>query len=57
MKILDALLSEARGRGRRYAVLDAQVHALTFYARRGFVPEGATFDDCGIPHQKMRVEL
>ena len=57
MRILDVLLEEARRRGCRYAVLDSQTHALAFYARRGFKPEGAVFDDCGIPHQRMRVEL
>lgn len=57
MRILDALLGEARRRGSRQVLLDSQTHAVAFYARRGFRPEGAVFDDCGIPHRRMRVEL
>jgi predicted GNAT family N-acyltransferase len=38
-------------------VLDAQTHAVRFYERRGFTPEGPPFLDCGIPHQAMRRRL
>jgi len=57
MAILDALLLQARRRGYRTATLDAQIPALGFYARRGFRPEGRTFLDAGIEHQRMSVDL
>lgn len=35
--------------------LNAQVSALPFYQRAGFVPVGAVFDDAGIPHRRMEL--
>jgi ElaA protein len=35
-------------------VLDAQTHAQEFYARFGFVAEGAPFDEDGVEHITMR---
>lgn len=35
-------------------VLDAQTYVRGFYARYGFVPEGAEYLEDGIPHIKMR---
>lgn len=56
-----ALLRELVARARALAwpdvALDAQIHALDFYAREGFVAEGDVFDDAGIPHQLMRLTL
>jgi len=52
--VLDALINEGRRRGVGSLVLDAQTHAVPFYERRGFAPEGPPFFDCGIPHQAMR---
>lgn len=37
--------------------LGAQVHALGFYERLGFVALGAVFDDAGIPHREMVFDL
>jgi predicted GNAT family N-acyltransferase len=34
-------------------VLDAQLQAMKFYERLGYVPEGPVFDDAGIPHRLM----
>ena len=61
-----AVLKHARGRGHGAAlirhfigqangpvVLDAQVDALGFYERLGFVARGPVFDDAGIPHRRM----
>lgn len=42
-------LSEAR--------LDAQVDAIEFYRRLGFVEEGEVFMDAGIAHKRMRAAL
>lgn len=56
-QVLDALVGEAQRRGLSEAVLHAQVHAEAFYTRRGFVPEGAVFDEAGIAHRLMRRAL
>lgn len=34
-------------------VLHAQLHSAEFYKSLGFVAEGSTFDEAGIPHVKM----
>ena len=34
-------------------MLDAQLQALNFYAKLGYVAEGPVFDDAGIPHRRM----
>ncbi len=55
--IIERLLAIAAEEGRRSLVLSAQVHALDFYARFGFVAEGPVYDEVDIPHRKMRREL
>jgi predicted GNAT family N-acyltransferase len=52
--LLQALMDAARARGDRVVMLNAQTHALPFYARFGFIAEGEEFDDAGIPHRAMR---
>lgn len=52
-----AALEAARERGQRELFLHAQTHALGFYARFGFAPEGDEFSDAGIPHRRMRLVL
>jgi predicted GNAT family N-acyltransferase len=37
--------------------LHAQQSAVPFYAKLQFKPEGAIFDEVGIPHQRMRLFL
>ena len=39
------------------ATLGAQISAQRLYAALGFRPEGAIFDDVGIPHQEMVLDL
>ncbi|MGH8264073.1 MAG: GNAT family N-acetyltransferase [Steroidobacteraceae bacterium] len=56
-RILRWLIEEAARRGLKAVYLHAQTHALPFYQRFGFVAEGAVFDEVGIPHQLMRLEL
>lgn len=56
-QILEALVAEARRRGLTEALLNAQLHALPFYERHGFVAYGPVFDDAGIPHRAMRRRL
>lgn len=55
--LLRELVARARALGWPDVALDAQVQALDFYAREGFVAEGDVFDDAGIPHQLMRLAL
>jgi predicted GNAT family N-acyltransferase len=55
--ILEALIAEARRRGDAEVALSAQTHALAFYRRFGFKPEGEIYEEAGIPHQAMRRTL
>ena len=47
------LIARAQADGVGPVVLDAQVDALGFYERLGFVAQGGVFDDAGIPHRRM----
>jgi predicted GNAT family N-acyltransferase len=51
--LLRALLVEAASRGDTIVRLNAQVQAMGFYERFGFVAHGPLFDDAGIPHRGM----
>jgi predicted GNAT family N-acyltransferase len=55
--LLQALIEEARHRQWSELSLHAQVHALDFYSRAGFVPSGPRFDEAGIEHQSMTCSL
>ncbi len=55
--LLQALIDEARRRGMARVVLNAQTHALGFYARFGFVPEGEEYEEAGLPHRTMSRSL
>ena len=57
LKLMQAVLDEARRRGFQESVLDSQTYAIPFYARLGFVAEGEEFDDAGIAHFLMRQKL
>jgi YbgC/YbaW family acyl-CoA thioester hydrolase len=52
-QVLQALVQAAAEKGCQRLTLHAQCAAMAFYARAGFVPEGAMFDEVGIPHQTM----
>lgn len=55
--LLTRLIDVARKAGLRRVVLNAQTHALPFYARHGFVAHGPEFIEAGIPHREMLREL
>lgn len=55
--LLAAVVAQARADGLREVYLHAQLHALEFYARQGFIAEGPEFIDAGIPHRTMRLVL
>lgn len=51
--VLDALMEAARRQRFREAVLHAQVSAVPFYLRAGFVERGPAFEEAGITHVEM----
>ena len=55
--LLRELVSRARTQGWSEVALDAQVSAIGFYERAGFVAYGATFEDAGLQHRSMRLAL
>ena len=55
--VLEALVAEAMRTGLAEVALNAQVHALAFYRRHGFVAYGDEFMEAGIPHRAMRRTL
>ena len=55
--IIERLVAAARKRGDAQVVLSAQIHALEFYRRHGFVEEGGVYEEAGIAHQAMRRKI
>jgi len=56
-KILLALLDIAQQQNISKVFLHAQVTAILFYERHGFVCDSEQFMDAGIPHKSMIKEL
>ena len=55
--LLECVVEAARKRGVGTAFLNAQITAVEFYARAGFIAEGEMFLDAGIPHLRMTRRL
>ena len=55
--LMQAAIEAARHAGHAQVALSAQVHALAFYERLGFVAHGDEFIDAGIPHREMTLSL
>lgn len=55
--MLQMLLDQARAMGYAEVELHAQTHAIAFYEKHGFTVCGDEFDECGIAHRTMRLEL
>lgn len=55
--LLERLIALAGERGDAKVMLNAQTHAMPFYARYGFAPVGDPFDEAGIRHQAMEATL
>ena len=55
--LLQAALQAALEQGFTRVALSAQVHALPFYERAGFVAHGPEYIDAGIPHRDMALAL
>ena len=56
-QLMEAAIKAAREAGHPHAALSAQLHALAFYERLGFVAHGDVFMDAGIPHREMTLFL
>jgi predicted GNAT family N-acyltransferase len=52
-----ALIARARERGMRRLMLHAQTHAAGFYRGLGFTEQGPVFEEAGIAHVCMVMEL
>lgn len=57
LAIVQRLIEIARELDYEEVALHAQMHAVPFYQRAGFLAEGEPFDECGAPHQLMRLRL
>jgi predicted GNAT family N-acyltransferase len=57
MSLLRELIARARSQGWPDVALDAQVSAIGFYEREGFVAYGEEFEDAGLAHRAMRLTL
>jgi predicted GNAT family N-acyltransferase len=55
--MLRVLLEMARDRHFSQVRIHAQLHALAFYERAGFVAHGEEFEECGIPHRHMDIAI
>jgi predicted GNAT family N-acyltransferase len=55
--LLMALMQEADHRALKRLFLHAQIHAVPFYQRLGFVPVGEVYQEAGIPHRNMVFEM
>jgi predicted GNAT family N-acyltransferase len=56
-KLLSILIQTAKEKGAQECILHAQTHAIAFYAKSDFEPNGPIFDEAGIPHVEMRLTL
>jgi len=56
-KLLLALEDEARRRKMAGIMLHAQLSAMEFYKKHGYVPHGAVFEEAGMPHLEMKKRL
>ena len=56
-KLLSILIQTAKEKGAQECILHAQTHAIAFYAKADFEPNGPIFDEAGIPHVEMRLIL
>ncbi len=55
--LMNAAVAAAQRLGHRQVALSAQLHALAFYERLGFVAHGDEFMDAGIPHREMTLSF
>jgi len=56
-ELLSTLIQRAKEKGAQQCILHAQAHAIAFYAKADFEPNGPIFDEAGIPHVEMQLML
>jgi predicted GNAT family N-acyltransferase len=55
--VMERLQDRARDRGYAGITLAAQLHAIGFYEKLGYVPKGGVFLDAGIEHRWMYLDF
>jgi predicted GNAT family N-acyltransferase len=55
--IMLEIISYAQKQGLSVLTLSSQVHAISFYKKLGFTVQGNSYDECGIPHIEMTMNL
>lgn len=56
-RMMETLMTEARRQHYPLLLLNAQVSAVPFYEHFGFITRGDVFDEAGIPHLEMILQL
>ncbi|QKM65007.1 GNAT family N-acetyltransferase [Polynucleobacter tropicus] len=56
-EIMKALIGTAKSKGISSLTLHAQVSAIPFYEKLGFIANGPIYDEAGIPHRNMMMVL
>jgi ElaA protein len=56
-QLMQAAIKHARQQKVPACILTAQLPVIGFYEKLGFVAHGPVFDECGIDHRAMRLEL
>lgn len=55
--IMLEIISYAQKQGLSVLTLSSQVHAISFYEKLGFTVQGNPYDECGISHIEMTMNL
>ena len=55
--IMDQLLLMAKSKGIDAFILHAQLSAIPFYEKLGFIAQGPIYDEAGIPHRNMMLNV
>ncbi|WP_353431698.1 GNAT family N-acetyltransferase [Polynucleobacter sp. MWH-UH23A] len=56
-QIMRVLIEAAQSKGVFSLILHAQVNAIPFYEKLGFITSGPIYDEAGIPHRNMMMVL
>jgi predicted GNAT family N-acyltransferase len=56
-RILEELIMLAKTQGAASIILHAQMSALPFYEKLGYIPEGPEYEEAGITHRNMILTL
>jgi predicted GNAT family N-acyltransferase len=56
-QLLQALIKQGQSQGVTRFELHAQVWAIGFYEKQGFIIEGEQYEEAGIPHQTMTLAI